>query len=219
MEFVNILKKHSYYADKLELNKINKDLSHDELMKYLIKKLGRIDKHFYIYSADDFKKQEDAIIKYEKPTAIFKNNSLTLIVPSFVGFLLRKHGISYALILHKALHKAYKNNITNIQIDLRHNMGGSEFPMLLGLSSLLPDKVKLLYTLNNKQMVTASMYIDNNAVIKQKIKTREWYPCKKDMLHFKYDLPHVKITILIRSNSICSRNRSSRIYQLSQCYI
>ena len=87
MEFLKILKKHSYYGEKinLKLNSIKKELSDDELMIYLIKQLHKLDKHFYIINKEDLL-QGNIDIKYEQPQAIFKNNTLTLIVPRLVGF-------------------------------------------------------------------------------------------------------------------------------------
>ena len=188
MEFLKILKQHSYYYDKLNIKKIKDNWTDLEIQDYLVNNLKKYDKHLYVIPKDILEKENNEF-KFISPEYKISanNNSITITIPPLVGFLTDRYGIKYAKQIHLALYLAYKKGIKNINLNLVKNTGGDLRPMLLGINSLLPDDKILLNSIDNNNEIILTVYVQKNSII---AKTKN----KKDVYTFNQEVPYFKFS-------------------------
>lgn len=190
-EFFEILKQYSYYFDSI------KTKSGASNFNLLVQRLKMIDKHAYIIPKDILDNENEEI-KYEEPEYTIKDSVLTLKLPALFGTLVQEHGQHYATTIHNALKEAYNNKINNIVVDLKVNYGGDFMPMLLGLNSLLPDNVTLLYEIDRNKTITPYVSIEHNKVLRAG-KVQYEFDKEGTEEYFKFNNPN--ITVLTSQNT------------------
>ncbi|WP_164845567.1 S41 family peptidase [Anaerosphaera multitolerans] len=150
---INIMDKNGLYKNTKEWKEAKKEVFEDlkkvktyeetyPIIEKAIKVAGG--KHsFFIKKPLVDETQELNAIEY--PTTEYKDNILTLKLPSYVGT--KEQGQKYADTLANKI--ITSKNLKGVVVDLRENGGGDMGPMLAGLAPLLPDG-NLMYFESNR---------------------------------------------------------------------
>lgn len=186
---INIMNKNGLYSNtkewKVAKEKALKDLKHTKtyedtypILEKAIKVAGGKHSSVSIKPTIDTSKEK---AEKEYPKSSYKNNILTLKMPSYMGT--SEEGQKYADTLANTI--ITSKNLKGVVVDLSENGGGDMGPMLAGLAPLLPDG-DLMYFETNK--ITSPVKLVNGRIV------GGGTPTKARVGHIKVSVPVAIIT-------------------------
>jgi len=153
-QLIKLIKKHFYYSDKLDYDKISEFMKQIHKHKNYIfvdKFIKPIDNHAY-YEINDPHNQ--FVATFIEPQSTILKTKIKIKIPSFVGMLKDKYSNQFINIINNYLYKAYIQNIQIVEIDLTQNFGGYQNVMIIGLQSLFEQNELLYQTIDKEKNIT-----------------------------------------------------------------